>query len=87
MTLPKLEGNYKLGSTLLENTDTYARGEVRQFCKLRPEGQSLIRVAMSRLNLSARAYHRILAELAGSKEIQSVDLAEARQYRPKVMMG
>ncbi len=67
--------------------------EVRQFCKLQPEGQSLMRAAMTQLNLSARAYHRILklartiADLAGSKDIQSVHLAEALQYRPKLPMG
>jgi len=33
-------------------------GEVRQFCQLQAEGQSLMRAAMSQLNLSARAYHR-----------------------------
>jgi len=67
-------------------------GEVRQFCKLQDEGQSLMRAAMTQLNLSARAYHRILklartiADLAGSEEIQSSHLAEALQYRPKIMM-
>ena len=67
-------------------------GEVRQFCALQPEGQSLMRAAMSQLQLSARAYHRILklsrtiADLAGSEEIQSPHLAEALQYRPKLMM-
>ena len=35
-------------------------GEIRQFCRLPEDGQSLMRVAMSQLNLSARAYHRIL---------------------------
>jgi magnesium chelatase family protein len=35
-------------------------GEVRQFCRLQDEGQSLMRAAMTQLNLSARAYHRIL---------------------------
>ena len=68
-------------------------GEIRQFCQLQDEGQSLMRAAMSQLQLSARAYHRILklsrtiADLAGSEEIQSVHLAEALQYRPKLMVG
>ena len=68
-------------------------GEIRQFCQLQDEDQSLMRAAMSQLNLSARAYHRILklartiADLAGSEEIQSAHLAEALQYRPKIMMG
>jgi len=52
-----------------------------------------MRSAMTQLQLSARAYHRILklartiADLAGSDEIQSAHLAEALQYRPKIMMG
>jgi len=67
-------------------------GEIRLFCRLQDEGQSLMRAAMTQLNLSARAYHRILklartiADLAGSEEIQSVHLAEALQYRPKLRM-
>jgi len=68
-------------------------GEVRQYCRLDEQGQSLMRAAMTQLNLSARAYHHILklartiADLAGSEEIRSVHLAEALQYRPKLMMG
>jgi len=68
-------------------------GEIRRFCKLQDEGQSLKRAAMTQLNLSARAYHRILklartiAKLAGSEEIQSTHLAEVLQYRPKIMLG
>ena len=70
-----------------------SRGEIRQFCKLRDQGQSVMRAAMRQLNLSARAYHRILkltrtiADLAGSEEIQSAYLAEALKYCPKLMMG
>jgi magnesium chelatase family protein len=67
-------------------------GEIRKFCRLPDEGQSLMRAAMTQLNLSARAYHRILklactfADLAGCEEIQSTHLAEALQYRPKLML-
>ena len=73
----------------------HACGEIRKFCKLPEDGQSLMRAAMTQLNLSARAYHRTqsvklartIADLAGCEEIQSVHLAEALQYRPKLMMG
>ncbi len=79
-------------SAIICNADMRV-GEIRQFCKLQDEGQSLMRAAMSQMNLSARAYHRILklartiADLAGSEEIQSASLAEALQYRPKLMQG
>jgi magnesium chelatase family protein len=70
-------------------------GEIRQFCKLQDEGQSLMRAAMTQLNSSARAYHRTrsvklartIADLARCEEIQSVHLAEALQYRPKLMLS
>ncbi|MBV6449382.1 MAG: Competence protein ComM [Anaerolineales bacterium] len=82
----------KLGSSnIVANADMRV-GEIRQFCKLQDEGQSLMRAAMSQMNLSARGYHRILklartiADLAGSEEIQSAHLAEALQYRPKLMI-
>ena len=66
--------------------------EVRQFCELDEAGQMLIKAAMTQLQLSARAYHRILklartiTDLAGEENIQSTHLAEALQYRPKWMM-
>jgi magnesium chelatase family protein len=68
-------------------------GEIRQHCKVQADGQSLMRAAMTQLNLSARAYHRILklartiSDLAGCEEIESVHLAEALQYRPKLMLN
>jgi magnesium chelatase family protein len=67
-------------------------GEIRQFCKLNDQDQILMRSAMTQLNLSARGYHRVLklartiADLTRSEEIQSVHLAEALQYRPKLMV-
>lgn len=52
-----------------------------------------MRSAMSQLNLSARTYHRILklartiADLVGNEEIQSADVADALQYRPKLLLN
>jgi magnesium chelatase family protein len=60
---------------------------VREICVLNQVGQSLLKKAMERLNLSARAYDRILkvsrtiADLAGSIDIKPEYLAEAIQYR------
>jgi len=77
---------------IVSNADMTIR-EIRQFCKLDDQNQSLMRSAMAQLNLSARGYHRVLklsrtiADLAGSDDIQSTHLAEALQYRPKLMMG
>lgn len=73
-------------------------GKIRPLCRLQDEGstlrpkgvskgQILMRAAMSQLNFSARAYHRILklartiTDLAGSEEIQVADLAEALHLR------
>jgi magnesium chelatase family protein len=46
-------------SNIVANADMRV-GEIRQFCSLQPKGESLMRAAMTQLNLSARAYHRIL---------------------------
>jgi magnesium chelatase family protein len=75
---------------ILSNADMRP-ADVRRKCKLDEAGQSLMRTAMNQMQLSARAYHRVLklartiADLAGEDEITPAHLAEALQYRPKSM--
>ena len=63
--------------------------EVQAFCPIDEAGRNLLRAAMQQMNLSARAYHRLLklgrtiADLAGEEQIQVHHLAEALQYRPR----
>jgi len=60
---------------------------IKEFCGINTASQNLIKSAMEKLNLSARAYDRILkvsrtiADLANSVNIESAHLAEAIQYR------
>jgi magnesium chelatase family protein len=61
--------------------------EVRRHCRLDEAGEQLLRTAVKRLGLSARAYHRILrvartiADLAAEEVIAAAHVAEAVQYR------
>ena len=60
---------------------------LRKYCAVDEAGQQLLKAAMARMNLSARAYDRILkvartiADLAGSERVQTEHLAEAINYR------
>jgi magnesium chelatase family protein len=61
--------------------------EVDLHCAPDAAGAALLKQAIARLNLSARAYHRVLrvarsiADLAGSEAIVTSHIAEAVQYR------
>jgi magnesium chelatase family protein len=61
--------------------------ELKSFCALEESTKDLLKYAMSDLNLSARAYDRILkvartiADLAGSEKIAADHVSEAIQYR------
>jgi magnesium chelatase family protein len=81
------------GASPVQSNADMRPAEVRQFCQLDDTCRALMKTAMSQLQLSARAYHRILklartiADLAGSEAIGPSHLAEALQYRPRVMQG
>ena len=75
-----------------ENEGVYANAQMgskllRSVCVIPDEGTQLLKTAMERLGLSARAFDRILkvsrtiADLAGSEDIKTEHLAEAIQYR------
>ena len=61
--------------------------QIRKHCKLDKASMQLLKTAMERLNLSARAYDRILkvsrtiADLEDSKDILGAHISEAIQYR------
>lgn len=64
--------------------------DLREFCQLSNECLDLLKMAMTRMNLSARSYYRILklgrtiADLEGSQTITPTHIAEALQYRPRI---
>lgn len=75
-----------------ENKGVYSNAQMsskqlKEICRINQIGQTLLKGAMDKLNLSARAYDRILkvsrtiADLEGSEEIKPEHLAEAIQYR------
>lgn len=72
----KIHSNAQMGSK-----------KVREICRVSPEGQVLLKNAMEKLGLSARAYDRILkvartiADLGASIDIEIEHLAEAIHYR------
>ncbi|MEX0598639.1 MAG: ATP-binding protein, partial [Candidatus Paceibacterota bacterium] len=63
--------------------------QIQNICILDKQSQKLLSQAVSKMNLSARAYNRILkisrtiADLSNSKDIQINHIAEALQYREK----
>jgi magnesium chelatase family protein len=77
------------GTDITSNADMRP-AQIRKYCVLDEACQNLMKTAMRQLQLTARAYHRVLklsrtiADLAGSKAITQVHLAEALQYRPKL---
>ena len=82
---------YKELPGVLTNSDLGA-GEIDHFCKLDESAETLLKAAMRKLQLSARAYHRVLkmsrtiADLANSDIIRTEHVAEAVQYRSRTLL-
>ncbi len=77
---------YKLHEGIYANAQISSK-MLREICVINTAAQNLLKTAMEKLNLSARAYDRILkvartiSDLSGSEEIKIEHLAEAIQYR------
>jgi magnesium chelatase family protein len=75
---PNLHANADMGAS-----------QIRDFCHMTKEAEQLINATLRQMQLSARAYHRILklartiADLASHERIEINDMAEAIQYRPR----
>jgi magnesium chelatase family protein len=71
---------------LYSNADMQSK-EIREFCKLDDAGEELLKMAITKLGHSARAYDRILkvgrtiADMAGSTSMRPEHISEAIQYR------
>ncbi|MEO6541278.1 MAG: ATP-binding protein, partial [Ferruginibacter sp.] len=80
------ELRYKNNEGVYANAQMSSK-QLKEICVITSTGQNLLKVAMEKLNLSARAYDRILkvsrtiADLSASDEIKPEHLAEAIQYR------
>lgn len=76
------------GSGIHTNSEMRA-AEMRAYCRLNGESVELLKAAVARLHLSARAYNRVLkvsrtiADLAASERIELPHVAETLQYRAK----
>ena len=77
---------FKAHKKIYCNADMGTR-EVRTYCRLNSAGEELLKMAMTKLGLSARAYDRILkvsrtiADLENSENIEAAHISEAIQYR------
>lgn len=76
------------GTSIKSNSEMTTR-DVKNFCPLPEECKIMLTSAVSTINLSARSYFKVIkvartiADLSGDKNISTIHIAEALQYRPK----
>ena len=64
--------------------------DIKKYCQLSEDCLELLKLAVSKMQLSARSYQRVIklartiADLEGTKDIKASHIAEALQYRPKL---
>ena len=81
---------YRFAGLNTSNNSEMKPKEVKEYCKLDAGCLDLLRVAVSKMQLSARGYTRVLkvactiADLDGSRELKPEHIAEALQYRSKI---
>ena len=77
---------FKVEKKIFSSADMQSK-EIRKYCRIDERGNELLKMAITKLGLSARAYDRILkvsrtiADLEGSEEIKPEYISEAIQYR------
>lgn len=77
-----------VGTKIKANAEMKAN-DTKKYCQIDEQTKKLLNLAVERLGLSARAYHRVLrlartiADLSESRYISAEHVAEALQYRPK----
>lgn len=77
---------FKEHKDIFKNADMSSK-MIRKYCELDDASENLLKMAMEKLGLSARAYDRILkvsrtiADLAGAENIKTEHISEAIQYR------
>jgi magnesium chelatase family protein len=77
---------FKDRKNVFSNADMGSK-DIKEFCKIDSASEELLKMAITKLGLSARAYDRILkvsrtiADLGGEEDISSAHISEAIQYR------
>lgn len=77
-------------NTKISSNAEMTNRDIKKFSELSQDCLALLKMAVTRMNLSARSYHRIIklartiADLEEEKNIKPTHIAEALQYRPKL---